>query len=345
MITKLLHNLIKFLRKTIFRTPINTQNYSEKLTKTINDGRPVIGLYPINVQIQTISTCNGKCIFCPYLGSWHETNPGKMSTDTYNKIIDNLQNFKVQKFCPYLENEPLLDTDLFNKIKYAIERLRPELVELSTNLSALTDPILNEIEDIFPVISHEIWISFHGASKESYEEIMGLDYDKTLENIFKLLDLSQKKPLNIVIRGAGAPKTQKGKLNNYFTSKEYHVFWEDKLKGYKKKPKISFFEYHDRAGAEQLRDKNMSFDSVFRETLNGFYCVRFDRWMHFLYTGEPILCCMDYNKKTAFEQSIKDLTIEELFSSPHFIDLLEKGTGMKSSQKDFICKKCFCPGG
>src|SRR4030042_6384200 len=67
----------------------------------------------LNIQIQTNSFCNGKCRFCPYQGSWHQKNPGEMSWENYRKIIQNLKQLKIAKFCPYLENEPLLDKEIF----------------------------------------------------------------------------------------------------------------------------------------------------------------------------------------------------------------------------------------
>jgi len=95
----------------------------------------------------------------------------------------------------------------------------------------------------------------------------------------------------------------------------------------------------------QLRKKGMSFNTIYRKSLDGFYCERFDGWLHFLYSGEPVLCCMDYNRETCFCESIKNKTIEELFSSSFFLDLIKKGIGMIESEEDFICKRCGSPGG
>lgn len=314
------------------------------LRRAIENDEPVIGRYPLNVQIQTVSACNATCKFCPYQKSWQQQNPGRMSWETYEQIIQNLKGYKIGKFCPYLENEPLLDKELFEKIEYAVENLDIEWVEVSTNLFTLNKEILKKIKRIFPKIPHEIWISFHGASKESYEDIMGLKFEKTLNNVLQLVKLSQKVPLNILIRGSGFPRKKKENLKAWFGKEDYLAFWEKHLSPFKKKPSVFFFTYHDRAGSKQLKDKGMSLN-VFREKIDDLYCPRFDRWVHFLYTGEPILCCMDYNKETVFDRSIKDKSIEELYSSPYFLDLISKGTGMIDSEKDFICKRCISPGG
>jgi len=320
------------------------RNYSN-LKDAIENKKAIIGRYPLNVQIQTISACNGKCGFCPYQGSWQEKNRGKMSWETYEKLIKNLKNYKIRKFCPYFENEPLLDPGLFEKIRYAVDNLNPEYVELSTNLSVLTDDKLREIEEVLPKIPHLILISFHGVSKESYQDIMGLDFDRSLNNVLRLVELSQKVPLRISIHGAGAPMLPETNLKNWFGKDEYLAFWGKNISRFKNRPDIFFFTYHDRASSEQLKKRGMSFSLPHRRNLENFYCVRFDRWLHFLHTGEPILCCMDYNKETGFGGKIQDKSVEELFASPCFLDLIKKGSGLVDSREDFICKRCISPGG
>jgi hypothetical protein len=316
-----------------------------RLKAALQRHEAIIGRYPLNVQIQTVSSCNGKCLFCPYHGSWHQKHPGRMDWVTYEKIIHNLKHFTIGKFCPYFENEPLLDREIFERIRYALVHLKPALTEVSTNLSVLDDRMLSEIEKIFPMIPHEIWVSFHGVNKESYQEIMGLDFTKVLDSVRRLVTVAQRVPLNIVIRGAGTPKIQQDKTKVWFGEKEYLSFWDRQLSDFEKKPRISFFPYHDRADAKPLRAKGMSFGCRFRKDSEGFYCVRFDRWVHFLYTGEPVLCCMDYDRETAFQQTICQKSLAELYSSPAFLDLVKKGIGMMASEDDFICKRCSSPGG
>jgi hypothetical protein len=332
---------------TARRFIINTKNNlidGYNLRRVINKNGAVIGRYPLNVQIETVSTCNGKCQFCPYQGSWGQINPGKMSWKTYERIIQGLKNYKIGVFCPYLNNEPLTDIELFDKIEYAVKRLDIKRIEISTNLSLLNNVNLSRMKKLLPTIPHELWISFHGVSRETYEDIMGLNFDKTISNVMSVIELLQDTPLNIVIKGAGIPKNNSKDYKHWFSSEDYHSFWKKQLCQFKKKPKIYYFQYHDRAGSKQLTNKGLNFDFC-RKDLNRFYCIRFDKWAHFLYTGELILCCMDYNRETVFDSNINDKTIEEIFASPSFIDMIKKGTGLSSSDKGFICKRCISPGG
>jgi len=316
-------------------------NYVD-LVSRISKGEDIIGPHPLNVQIQTTSACNGKCAFCPYVGSWHHKNPGQMSDETFKKIVQGLKKYKILKLCPYLENEPLLDKQIFHRLKYMVDELNPLWVEFATNLSILNDEMLLQIENLFPKVKHVIWVSFHGINKETYQDIMGLDYDRTMENIKKLVTLSQNLPIYLMINGSGQPALN-GPMKTWFKEEEYYSFWEDQLKDFSKKPKVRFFNYHDRAGQKQLKEKNLSFNKIFRTSLEDFYCNRFDRWVHFLYSGEPILCCMDYNRETVIQLPKNEIDVESIFRSQNFVEMVRKGCGLDQSADDFICKRCSIP--
>src|SRR2546422_11035437 len=80
--------------------------------------RRPIPAFPRTLQIQTFTGCNADCIFCPY-GQTYETQPkGKMSPELFKRIIDEAAEHEVRRISPYLMNEPLMDRDLFDKIRY-----------------------------------------------------------------------------------------------------------------------------------------------------------------------------------------------------------------------------------
>jgi hypothetical protein len=318
------------------------QRFHQRNLVAAIEKREIIGRHSLNIQIQTVSACNAACYFCPYQESWHKANPGKMTEERYNKIINELSQFRIGKFCPYLENEPLLDPLLFNRIEYAKSKLNFKLLEISTNASTLNKAKIDDIGYLFPKMKHEIWISFHGIDEQTFHSVMGLDFNECRKNVLSLIEKSQNHDLRIVIRGAGIARTRRTSYPEWFNKKEYFQFWESEFKKhrFKKIPEISFFTYHDRAG--QIQRNEINFSRIVRSNLKGFYCHRFDQWAHFLYTGELILCCMDYKKKTVFG-SIGDNSLKKIYSSDEFVNLIKKTTGMIPSPGDFICKKCISP--
>lgn len=317
---------------------------SKSLINRITKGEPIIGSYPLSVQIQTVSACSANCYFCPYVGSWHQKNPGRMDEELYRKIIDQLAKYHIKKFCPYLENEPFLDKNIFERISYAVNILNPEIVEISTNISVLNDWHIDGLVKILSNVPHELRISFHGIDKDSYENVMKLNYEKSLDNVKTVVSLMQTTPLNVMIRGAGEPRQQNKLAPSWFGEVEYRQFWQRELAEFKIRPRLDFFTYHDRAGQGQLKKRGVEFNAG-REKLKDFYCSRFDRWVHFLYTGEPILCCMDYNRETVFADSVKNVSVEKIFTSDAFVGMIKEGLGISDSKPNHICKRCISPGG
>lgn len=267
-----------------------------------------------------------------------------MSDALFDRIVDQLSRIPLGKICTYLENEPLLDPDIFNRIRLIKDRLNFTSLEFSTNAQDLDDKAVAQLADLFSDVKHEIWVSFHGVDKRTHEGVMGLDYERCLENIVGLLQLSDRKPLCVIIRGAGQGIDRSLRHDFEFSEEEYTRFWEDQLQrhGIKTRPGINWIRYHDRAGGIQRNEIRQP--QPVRQDLTGLACPRVSQWLHFLYTGELIACCMDYHRETVFG-NIAEGDIEDILGGPAYKVLSKKATGLASSPADFICKRCISPGG
>ena len=74
-------------------------------------------------------------------------------------------------------------------------------------------------------------------------------------------------------------------------------------------------------------------------------CNRINNWIHVLYDGTMILCCMDYRKETASININDQKDMEAVYSAPAFLELREQAMGQRDSAEDFICRRCTSPGG
>ncbi len=73
--------------------------------------------FPTVFQIQLINQCNGSCIMCPNIYIKGKTE--FMADSLFEKIISEiLKKSKSPTIILELQNEPLLDNELFRKIKY-----------------------------------------------------------------------------------------------------------------------------------------------------------------------------------------------------------------------------------
>ena len=297
-----------------------------------------------NVQIQTTSICNGKCVMCPYLDSWHRDNPGTMSDEVFTRILQQLKTVRVDKICMYLENEPLVDPKLVARMEQVVREIPFKLMEISTNASLLTEELAGNLARVMGKVPHQIWISFHGMDKRTYEGIMGLDFERSLERVINLLRIAEENSLNVIIRGSGEPQRNELRHEFSFSEEEYRAFWKDQFakQGIINRPKINYFRYHDRCGT--IRRNSLRLSENVRDDLTGFYCPRVDSWLHFLYTGELCICCMDYHREQVFGD-INTHTLEEIFSSSAYTNLRDMAFGVVPSPPDFICKRCISPNG
>ena len=301
----------------------------------------------LNVQIQTTSFCNGRCKMCPYLDSWHHNNPGKMNDGLFDKIIKDLKNFKIGKFCLYLENEPLMDHKLLSRIEKSLSLVKCEVFELSTNANPKNFEFFRKLINLMGRWKKsELWISFHGTSKETYEHIMGISFSKALKNTISLLKLAQETTnIKVVLRGAGQAIISPESMPFHFSEKEYLKFWNKIFKKEKIKTEnveIRYIKYHDRAGSIARNEYN--YKKTFRNHLKDFYCPRIDQWIHILYNGDVIICCNDYHREVVFGNLNKQ-NIAEIFSSDEYREVKDILSGRSPVPNNFLCLRCNKIGG
>jgi hypothetical protein len=298
----------------------------------------------LNVQIQTTSACTGNCIICPYPESWHRKNPGTMPDEVFQTIIEQLAEYPLRKICPYLENEPLADPLIFHRIQAIRDAFPNTLIEVSTNALALSPEKTRALIDALAGGPHDIRISFHGVNQRTFEGIMGIPFERCLANTVHLLKTAQSIPLHITLNGAGMGRVVGLRHEFAFSEQEYHEFWEDVFRqnGIKSQPQITFFTYHDRAMSIKRNDIRLS--RPVRADLEGFSCPRVSQWAHFLYTGELILCCMDYHRETVFAD-IRKQRLSDILHGKDMARMMKQVTGLASTSPRFICKRCISPGG
>jgi len=302
------------------------------------------------VQVATHSRCNADCVFCPLSESAHAANPGVMSEGVWHLILANLRPWTstLDKFCPYLMQEPLLDKTIFSKIA-DIYRCFPRIkVEISTNGAALTDNVIEKLFEQFTGRRHEIWVSHHGIDAESLRFIMDIDYEKASANLINLLKKSDGR-FNIKIRGAGESKAVD---RVYFTRHQYLDYWRENFAKHginTRNVSVDSFQFHDRAGTLHRTDRGACElnKGKIRDIGPGhapFYCPRVDEWLHIMHDGSIRLCCMDYHHEVKLP-NIQEMSLLDYFHSDEYLDLVMKVSGRKGSDENFICKRCTSPGG
>jgi len=293
------------------------------------------------VQIQTTSHCNGKCIICPYRGSWYDKNPGIMSDDLYTTILNKINPLFLSngKFCPYLCNEPFADKKIIGRTKEAIEILNFPYVEFSTNLVL---PSKGQIDQLLELYEANEWrgrimVSHHGMTQTAYERIMGLKYGVAQKNLAYLLKKADKR-LHVWIHTAFQSHDGKYLLASGIEIKRYWMNFLVDNDIDNKSVHIYPLPFHNRAGNVKLKDWKYNTNP---RLLNG--CPRVNGQLHVVYTGEVILCCCDYQRETVVGD-LNNQSIENIFNSDKWKEYKDMVNGKKPAPADFLCHRCQLPG-
>lgn len=269
--------------------------------------------FPLTIQIQTTSLCNGHCIFCPYHEVSKRLEQGTMARELFEKIIDELLSTKYPATLVFeLHNEPLLDERIFDFIRYVKNRNAKIGCYLVTNGQLLDRFSLQEIRQ--SAIDRLI-ISLNAYSREMYQKLScGLDYDRIINNIYVLVSddsLKQKLTLSFILIREAAKEIPQALQ-----------FWKNMG------VKTRTIELANRAGtlanydSMRLKTNNIKFTLpekigryLIARTINIIGCYDLFYHMNILFNGDVILCCDDWNRATIVG-NIRDKSIKEVWNSP-----------------------------
>lgn len=272
-----------------------------------------------DVQIQTTSICNAKCLICPYVHSYLAKNKAIMVENTFRTVINRLKksSVKIGKLVLYLQNEPFTDPDLFDRIRYVRKNLEFRYLELSTNCSLLNkekiELLLKAIEDC----PTDMWLSFQGTSESEFEEMTGLSWETCLKNIEHFLVRTDNTHISRMIMCVGRPDS-------------VATFWNPMFLrlGLKRRPRFELSPPISRASNVQGKYAKQ----IKKSGKHYLGCDRLHRWVHVNWLGKLIPCCMDYEN----EIILGDLLKEGL--DP----ILARITSVMESNEtaDFLCYRC-----
>jgi len=266
------------------------------------------------IQIQTINSCNAKCIKCPNSKIYQTRKT--MDDDVFLKILYELKiTFPEDTFFHfdmYLQNEPLLDKNLFKRIKLVKEYFKGRCeIYISTNTMLLPKYKNDILKYLDPKID-QINLALHTWDAESYNMVHGTKISQS-----KFEDM----------------KKASEELVEVFKEKSHYNYFSKDIPKNKE-----LYESKDWYQLAYSRGGFLSNDRIIITDLQG--CMRNKhKYFNFLYDGSLILCCMDYLRQTVYG-NIKHQSLKEIINSEIYKTLMLKVEGKKESAKDFICKKC-----
>jgi MoaA/NifB/PqqE/SkfB family radical SAM enzyme len=256
--------------------------------------------FPRTIQIQTFTGCNADCIFCPY-GETYTTQPrGRMTPDLFRRIVDEAAAHKVRRISPYLMNEPLMDKEMFDRIRYINGKIPDCKVVVTTNGHFLTPPVVDRILEMGEGI-HKMYVSFQGIEKEAYEKTMrgNMDFDRTMANVEHFIETQRA-------RGLTRPQLWITMVDTAVIDARKAVdFW--RARGVASK----YTTLENRGG--NIKDA----ESFSHSRAMSYYttCTRLFKQAYIMFNGDLVLCCVDYSREQVLG-NITDSSIYDVWNGP-----------------------------
>ncbi|MFA5625775.1 MAG: radical SAM/SPASM domain-containing protein [Bradymonadales bacterium] len=267
--------------------------------------------YPRLVAIETTNRCNARCKFCP--NNSLARNRQVMDEALFKKIIDDCKEFSLPAIEPFLQGEPFVDPNILERLAYINDELPNTKLRLYSNGAALTKQKSDALRELRV---DKLYISLNTIDKEKYEDIVGLSFERTMQNIRTLCAASPKGPVakTITLRLTLVDDTT-----------------EDEL--------IRFKELCRELGVNHMAVGLFNYKGDIASTLPvpDFPCEHIDR-LDILVNGKTTLCCMDQEGEYGWGNVVEQ-SVLEVFNSPEARYVRDM---QRSGQRDKLvpCNSC-----
>jgi len=279
--------------------------------------------FPYMVTIETFSKCNAKCTFCPYpmLEAESDRSNVKMPDERFHKIIDDLKDIPASRPLTLnlsRVNEPLLDSRIYHFMELIEKELPGRPIILPSNGSTLTKKNIERLASLKPF--HKLYVSMNSDDPDTYEETMGIPFDRTVANLDRLhtMKSSGEVPFSVSLT-AVMPTGAAFDRYQAWCRERFPLFEVGRY------PPTNWFGLTGNQETEPLDIPALCKD---------WYQV------HILADGTEAQCCFDAMGQFG-EGNIDDHHLLDLYNKPWQRDLRRFGTQRQSELSPGFCQDCW----
>ncbi len=273
--------------------------------------------YPKVIEVQFTNKCNSNCLICPYKDMNY--NYEDMSNKLFEKFLNEIDEDKLERLIPYLNNEPFLNSKYLEQLKKIRNRFKKVELEISSNVSVINEEILKSLVNLNIT---ELRLSVFGYTNETYKKMMpGLNHDKT----FKKLNMISKYMKNIDTIVSIV----------MIDNDEIEEFEFENMESLCTELGFNFerWGFLDRSNNVKYKSNNILNKKVCSCEQN-----RPVERMHILSDGRVIFCCQDWSHSLVVG-NIKNNTISEVWNSKEY-NIARESLYDKTKESPVICQKC-----
>jgi MoaA/NifB/PqqE/SkfB family radical SAM enzyme len=194
-------------------------------------------------------------------------------------------------------------------------------VTITSNGSILTQTIVERLLDSG---LDRIKISVEGLTRETYERVMGLNFQRTMDGINRLIETRHARALD-------RPKLVLSMVNIGLNEQElrrYKRYWK------RRGVKATFVAFENKGGNVREDEALHPFGlTPFKR------CYRFNRCAYILYNGDMIPCCADWSR-TVVLGNVRSSSIRALFHGETLTAMREHFRRGEYDKLPLICRSC-----
>ncbi len=272
----------------------------------------------VEIHIENTNSCGYKCVMCPRDKQTRQI--GYMPLEDVNTILDRIGPFEGH-FHLHGFGEPLLDRKLPEKIELIKTRLPKATTQIITTLGVTHSPgYLQRLVDAGLDIAI---VSFYGFSKESYQNVHGVNgFERAKQNLETLSKM----------RGDSLSLVVKIPAKNVFSSlpmadeRRPFIQWLQSLN-----VEIGEMPYvHNFGDGRKYNPPSERMCPVVEGLRKNILNITWDL--------KVIPCCFDFNASIPFG-NLQTQTLEEIFSSPEYFQFILAHQTNELSQYP-VCQNC-----
>ncbi|MGB9619981.1 MAG: S8 family serine peptidase, partial [Armatimonadota bacterium] len=167
-------------------------------------------------------------------------------------------------------------------------------------------------------------ISIQGINKDTYEKIMGLNYERTFEGINRLTKILKERKVNhlrVVLSMVNVG-------HNESEIRRYKRFWR------RKGIKATSVAFENKGGNIEESIELAPFGMKQRKR-----CYRFNRCAYIVYNGDVILCCADWSRSVILG-NVKENSLKEIWQGEKLNEIRENFIKGNYDMLPEICRNC-----
>lgn len=269
------------------------------------------------LALENSSFCNAKCIFCPNITM--ERKKGFMKMEVFDKLVERLkqEDIKVRYVNMTGTGEPLMDKNVFKKIEILKREFPQADIFMPTNFALATKEIIEKIIDSG---LDRITISLNADNPKDYKKLMGLSFERTVENIENLIRIRNQKKSNLVILITIVVNDVNSK-----SVAEFRDRWRDRVDS------VVVNGVHSWAGAVERYNSKSGFRYRFA-------CRNLFEQIEIHNNGDVALCCVDYEGRHLGGNVMKDKILDAIGGGD--IGKIKKMHLRGESGKVEMCRQC-----